>query len=806
MNDYVRLCPVCGVTESADAAQCGNCGTLLLGVDLSLRQPDVPVIRPGPGEVVAELVPCPYEDCGAVNAPGSATCLYCGRSITAEDAVPATGHAVPPAPTLAYPLPSALAQKFRIAEVLPARGAEAEIAILAGLSNPDVRVVAKLYRPGIVPNGEVLERVAKAGFSHVVRLIARGASDGIHYEVLEYCPEGSLRRLMQAGPLRRDELRLVVSELSDALAALHGIDVIHRDLKPENILIRRRDPLDLVLTDFGTATLIDATQHFTSMVRSLKYGAPETLSGVIDRAADWWSLGIIVVELLTGRHPFDGLSDAVVTHRLVIGSIDLVEVTDPDWHKLCAGLLLRDPRKRWGAPEIRRWLAGDATLAAVPDDAPTPAAQAIQPLQPYCIGDAVCHTPAELAAALATHWEAGRKDLMRGQLGAWIGKELKDQNLQRFLHDLQDLRDVSDDVRLLKLIVHLAPTLPPVWRGEGMAAAQLLASAARIEQGETQLADWLVSVSAQRALHALPAAHYPAEADLAARWEAAGARLLDLWRATERSRLAWTQKQTNRNGYADFDALVYGHVAENPLPPPARLHPPLLLASADAAYAVQLRTRLRSEAQPYLDNAPWLADLLNSDDSVAWVVARFLLPHAAAAAEDLQKRRQQTVDAETKRFADLALRTNETLARLRDACNYLGVFAGETERGNAAAACTQLLGLLAEVQAAGAPLEHPLLRTLRRAEPIVLRIQDRLDAWAHAARVNALWRNRRLAEGVGGLFGILFMFATQVLMRFLFWLIIIPAALFGWRLWGIVELRNAIRTLGRSLPAKVPKE
>jgi tRNA A-37 threonylcarbamoyl transferase component Bud32 len=700
-------------------------------------------------------------------------------------------------------LPSALAQKFRIAEVLPARGAEAEIAILAGLSNPDVRVVAKLYRPGIVPNGEVLERVAKAGFSHVVRLIARGASDGIHYEVLEYCPEGSLRRLMQAGPLRRDELRLVVSELSDALAALHGIDVIHRDLKPENILIRRRDPLDLVLTDFGTATLIDATQHFTSMVRSLKYGAPETLSGVIDRAADWWSLGIIVVELLTGRHPFDGLSDAVVTHRLVIGSIDLVEVTDPDWRKLCAGLLLRDPRKRWGAPEILRWLAGDATLAAVPDDAPAPAAQAIQP---YRIGDAVCHTPAELAAGLATHWEAGRKDLVRGQLAAWIGKELKDQNLQRFLHDLQDLRDVSDDVRLLKLIVHLAPTLPPVWRGEGMAAAQLLACAARIERGETQLAEWLVSVSAQRALYVLPAAHYPAEADLAARWEAAGARLLDLWRATERSRLAWTQKQTNRNGYADFDALVYGHVAENPLPPPVRLHPPLLLACADAAYAVQLRTRLRSEAQPYFDAAPWLADLLNSDDPVAWVVARFLLPQAAAAAEDLQKRRQQAVDAETKRFADLALRTNETLARLRDACNYLGVFAGEAERGNAAAACTQLLGLLAEVQAAGAPLEHPLLRTLRRAEPIVLRIQDRLDAWAHAARVNALWRNRRLAEGVGGLFGILFMFATQVLMRFLFWLIIIPAALFGWRLWGIVELRNAIRTLGRSLPAKVPKE
>jgi tRNA A-37 threonylcarbamoyl transferase component Bud32 len=802
MNDYVRLCPVCGVAALADAAQCGNCGTLLLGVDLSLRQPDAPAMTAGPAAAVAEVVQCPYEDCGAVNAPGDATCLYCGRPIAVGDAVPAAGHFIPPAPTLAYPLPAALAQKFRITEVLPARGAEAEIAILAGLSNPDVRVVAKLYRPGIVPNGAVLERVAQAGFSHVVRLIARGMSDGVHYEVLEYCPEGSLRTLMQAGPLRRDELRMAVTELAEALAALHGIDVIHRDLKPENILVRRRDPLDLVLTDFGIATLIDATQHFTTMARSLKYGAPETLSGVLDRAADWWSLGMILVELLAGRHPFEGLSDAVVTHRLVTSGVDLGEVTDPDWRKLCAGLLLRDPRKRWGAVEIRRWLAGDATLAVPQDDVPVPLAPLVQP---YRIGAAVCHTPAELAAALAVHWEAGRKDLMRGQLAEWADKELKDQNLLRFLRDLLDLRDVSDDLRLLKLIVHLAPTLPPVWRGEGMAAAQLLAQAARIEQGETQMAEWLVSISAQHALRALSPAQHPAEADLAARWETAGARLLDLWRATERSRLDWTQRQTSRNGYADFDALVYGHVAENPLPPPARLHPPLLLACADTAYATQLRARLRSEAQAYFDHAPWLADLLNRDEPVAWLAARFLLPQAAAAAEEIQKRRQQATEAEAKRLADLTLRANETLARLREACATLGVFASEAERSNAASACTQLLALLAEVQAAGVPLEHPLLRTLRRAEPVVLRIQDRLDAWAHAARVNALWRNRNLAQGAGGLFGVLFMFAAQVLSRFLFWLIVIPAAIFGWRLWGIVGLRNAVRTLGHSLPAKVPK-
>lgn len=801
-QDYVRLCPVCGTIAAPEAAQCATCGTLLLGVDLSLRQ-EAPAPAKLP-ETAVDGLQCPYEDCGAINTPGSETCLYCGRPLQAEaeqSAEGATG-AVSPTLTFAVRLPTALAEKFRIAEVLPAGGAEAEIAILAGLANPDVKVVAKLYRPGIVPKSGVLERVGRAGFGHVVRLLAQGESDGVHYEVMEYCPAGSLRKLMAAGPLRRDELRLVVAELADALEALHGVDILHRDLKPENILIRRREPLDLVLTDFGIAALVEATQHFTGVARTVKYGAPETLAGVLDRAADWWSLGMILVELLTGRHPFDGLSDAVITHRLVTTGIDLAGVTDPDWQKLCRGLLLRDPKLRWGAAEIRRWLDGDPSLAAPRDTAPADAPPAVQP---YRLGDAVCHTPAELAAALATHWEAGRKDLMRGQLTAWVANELKDHNLVRVLQDLLDTRDASDDLRLLRLIQHLAPAMPPVWRGDSLAVASLLARTAQAEQGNPQAADWIASVFTQKALRELAPAQHPAEAALAARWETARTRFAELWRETGQARVRWTKEQTRRGGYANFDALVYGDAGDTPAPPPATLLPALLLASGDEAYGAQWRARLWTEARPLIEHAPWLETLLGAEEAVGWIVARFLLPHAASAAAEAQQRREREIEAEAERFAELAARTNETLARLHDACDYLGVFASETERNTAATACQALLALVAEARAAGVPAEAPLMRTLRRSEPIALRIQDRLDAWAHAARINALWRNRNLAQGVGGIFFSLFMFAAQVLSRLLIWLIIIPALIFGWRMWGIVELRNAIRELGRSLPARVPQ-
>jgi len=802
MKDYVRFCPVCDTVAAPDAAQCGNCGTLLLGVDLSLKQDAAASITLP--EAALEGVQCPHEDCGAINTPGSPTCLYCGRPMTAAGAVPAekagTANAGLRAPTF-YTLPSALAAKFRIAEVLPAGGAEAEIMILAGNANANVKVVAKLYRPGIVPKTDVLERVGQAGFGHVVRLISHGESDGVHYEVMEYCPEGSLRQLMNAGPLRRDELRLAIEELAEALAALHGIDVIHRDLKPENILVRRREPLDLVLTDFGIASVVDATQHFTGMARTVKYGAPETLSGVLDRAADWWSLGIILVELLTGRHPFAGLSDAVITHRLVTTSIDLSGVTDPDWRKLCRGLLLRDPQKRWGAAEVRRWLDGDANLLMPQDDVATPGAHAGLP---YRLGDSLCHTPEELAAGLATHWEAGRKDLMRGEIAAWVREELKDQNLVRFLQDLLDLRDTSDDLRLLRLILFLAPTLPPAWRGSSLALPGLLAQAAKAVKGDLPASDWVVSIFAQRILHELSPAQHSAEAALVRRWEEQHADCQQLWQETTHARTNLRVEETRIEGVANFDALVYGEPAGLNKPSPFKLLPMLLLALADASYASELRQQIRARAETWLAHNHWLGHLLTSEEPAAWVMASFLLPYARDEAATRQKRLQREQEAEARRFSELATRTNETLARLRDACEYLGVFASETERANTASACTDLMALVADARAAGVPAEAPLMRTLRRAEPVVLRIQDRLDAWAHAARVNALFRNRNLAQGAGGFFGILFMFAAQVLSRFLIWLIIIPAAIFGWRMWGIVELRNAIRDLGRALPARVP--
>ncbi|MDP1526924.1 MAG: serine/threonine-protein kinase [Rhodocyclaceae bacterium] len=795
MTEYIRRCPVCATEAPPEEAQCGHCGTLLQGVDLTLKDmapPTVPTTAPAPP--TTELV-CPHADCAMPNPQGSAQCLYCGRALVSAPEKVGAGETA----STFYRLPAALASKFRIAEVLPAGGAEAEIMLLEGLSS-GVKVIAKLYRPGLMPKAEVLERVSQAAFRHVVHLIAWGESEGVGYEVMEYCAGGSLRQWMtQAMPLRRDQLRDILVEIAEALAALHALQVIHRDLKPENVLVRRTEPLDLVLTDFGIASVADATQLFTSTARTVKYGAPETLAGVLDNAADWWSLGLILVELLTGHHPFEGLSDAVITHRLVTSTLDCSEIDDPEWRKLCRGLLLRDPQRRWGMAEIRRWLAGDESLAAPVEDSPAAIQHAARP---YRLEGSLCTTPLELALALATHWESGRKDLMRGQLSAWIGQELRDDDLLRFVQDQLDRRDSADDLRLLRVIRRLAPDLPPVWRGSSLMLAALIASAVRAEQQDVQAAEWLVSVYTQQVLRELPTAQFPAEAALAARWETARARVDSLWREAEAQRTRWQQHSP---GVADFDALVFGQPQDLSLPPPAQLHPPLLLALADEAFAQALHAQVQAELAPHAAEAPWLATLLAPDDPAGWIVARLLLPHARKAAAAAQQNLQHRLAAQAAGRAALVSRTNQALAMLRDTCE-LGLLSGAFQRGAAATASQALLALTEEARAEGLPTDTPLMRTLRRAEPLVLRIQEQLDAWEHAARINAVWQNRNLAQGA--VYGLLaFIVLTEILpTRFIFGALLVIAAVVGWRVWGVAEIRAAIRLLSKSLPLRVPTE
>ncbi len=654
-SEYVRVCPVCEQENPPERVRC-TCGASLAGVDFSLKHTPAPEPDPQPAPQPADpaqagdTIVCPYPDCAQPNPPGSERCVYCNRPLAAA------------APTIAgaRPLPAALRDRYRVIDVFPATGSEADILLVADARSGD-KAVAKLYRRGIQPDFNLLDVLRSSVGSTVVRVLDHGISDGSAYEILEFVPGGTLEALMHAGPLARADIRRVIEDIADALRGIHAHHILHRDLKPENVLVRTTSPLSLALTDFGIASMSAATQHFTSVARTTKYAAPEVLTGVLDAKSDWWSLGMIVLEAASGRHPFDGLTEQVMNHQLATRPVDVRSVYDDDLRLLCRGLLLRDPKRRFGGEEVARWLAGDTSLT-VPDGAEGVATV----VRPYRIGKTEATTGAELAVALAKHWDAARRDLVRGQITRWVEQELHDYNLLRALRDAQEQKDVSDDGRLLRFLLVASPDMPPVWLGAPVTVETVTERARAAANGDESARDWLQSLVRDDVLRTF--AGDPSLRELDARWRDAWESFTARWQEARRAEEAFHQAPRDVGGGAhavSFDDLAFGPMHRLELPPRRAIDGPLLLALADNDYVEALRGEIVAALGQFAEFAPWFdaAWENNRSDAVGVILAHTLLPHAQDAAAQEQKRRQSTAQARAK-MRDEAC--NELRARVRD--------------------------------------------------------------------------------------------------------------------------------------------
>ena len=95
----------------------------------------------------------------------------------------------------------------------------------------------------------------------------------------------------------------------------------HRDLRPATVLVRTRDPLDLVITGFGSARLSDFDLEAVAPLELTRYSAPEVIVGAVSAASDWWSLGMIVLEQATAGACFEGINDQAFRIHVVTRGI-----------------------------------------------------------------------------------------------------------------------------------------------------------------------------------------------------------------------------------------------------------------------------------------------------------------------------------------------------------------------------------------------------------------------------------------------------------------------------------------------------
>ncbi|HLV65414.1 MAG TPA: protein kinase [Polyangiaceae bacterium] len=189
----------------------------------------------------------------------------------------------------------------------------------------EARAVAKLKHPNIVEVYDVSD-----------------AHEEERYLVVELVRGTTLRRLLaEQGSLPPEIAAAIGVEIAEALEHAHQLGVVHRDVKPENVLVADpvhtqtspdRDPVDVKITDFGIAKLLDA-QGVTStgqVLGSPAHMAPEQIEGGdVTPRADVFGLGVLLYESMVGRLPFDGKNPAQVLRRVLEGQFTPADRAEP---------------------------------------------------------------------------------------------------------------------------------------------------------------------------------------------------------------------------------------------------------------------------------------------------------------------------------------------------------------------------------------------------------------------------------------------------------------------------------------------
>jgi serine/threonine protein kinase len=220
------------------------------------------------------------------------------------------------------------------------------------------------------------QAVAALQHPHIVQIFEVGQHGGVPFFALEYLEGGSLQHKLQGAPLPPREAAQLVQTLARAMHAAHERGIIHRDLKPANVLLDREGRPKV--TDFGLAKRVEGGAGLTqsgAIVGTPSYMAPEQAQGqtrAVSTAADVYSLGAILYELLTGQPPFKA-AGVLETLAQVLDKepvpVRRLEPTVPrDLETICLKCLEKDPRRRYPsagalAEDLQRFQAGEPVAA-----------------------------------------------------------------------------------------------------------------------------------------------------------------------------------------------------------------------------------------------------------------------------------------------------------------------------------------------------------------------------------------------------------------------------------------------------------
>ncbi|HVA71144.1 MAG TPA: serine/threonine-protein kinase [Acidimicrobiales bacterium] len=222
-------------------------------------------------------------------------------------------------------------------------------------------VALKIVRSGDPEFVRRLTQEARAleSFEHpgLIRLLDTGLAGDDAYLVMEFVDGPTLAESLKKGPLSAPATGALGARLADALAYVHERGIVHRDVKPSNIL--QSSTGEAWIGDFGVAQLHDATTLTAvgTALGTVVYMAPEQLEGgQVGPSADIWSLGIVLLECLTGRRVYQGSPSEIVASRMA-GPVPVPKDLPVPWKLVLGGMLDFRPEQRLSGAQVATLLS-----------------------------------------------------------------------------------------------------------------------------------------------------------------------------------------------------------------------------------------------------------------------------------------------------------------------------------------------------------------------------------------------------------------------------------------------------------------
>lgn len=242
---------------------------------------------------------------------------------------------------------------FKKMSVLGA-GSFGAVYLVRHLGVQKVFAVKQLAKSHIVRTGQLEHLVAerdvlsKMDSSWFPRMYGTFHDNLNAYLILEFVAGGEFYNILRdKGRFSDEHTKFYAACVVQGLGYLHSIGFVYRDLKPENLLL---DHLGyLKITDMGFAKLLKPGERTYTLCGTPEYLAPEIISSKgHNKSVDWWCLGILIYEMLTGGPPFEDDNQMELYKKIVKGQFTFPPYVSPSARDLISKLLSADLSKRLG--------------------------------------------------------------------------------------------------------------------------------------------------------------------------------------------------------------------------------------------------------------------------------------------------------------------------------------------------------------------------------------------------------------------------------------------------------------------------